>query len=109
MPRKPKTSPVVLPAIPAGLLEQFGSGPMTAKAINAATLALKKVLVERALGGETNHHLGYAAGGSKPASVTNQRNGEGAKTVLSEDSPIRIEVPRYREGSFEPLLIPKDE
>jgi putative transposase len=59
MPRKPKAQPVELPAIPAELLEQFGNGPMTAEAINAATLALKKALIERALGGEMNHHLGY--------------------------------------------------
>ena len=96
MPRKPKTPPVELPAIPAELLEQFGNGPMTAEAINAATLALKKALIERALGGEMNHHLGYAPGAAKPASVTNQRNGRGAKTVLTEDGPIRIEVPRDR-------------
>ncbi len=51
MPRKPKAQPVELPAIPAELLEQFGNGPMTAEAINAATLALKKALIERALGG----------------------------------------------------------
>jgi putative transposase len=42
MPRKLKSPPVELPAIPAELLEQFGNGPMTAEAINAATLALKK-------------------------------------------------------------------
>ena len=35
MPRKPKTPPVELPAIPAELLEQFGNGPMTAESINA--------------------------------------------------------------------------
>ncbi len=109
MPRKPKTPPVELPAIPAELLEQFGNGPMTAEAINAATLALKKALIERALGGEMNHPLGYAPGSAKPASVTNQRNGRGAKTVLTEDGPIRVEVPRDRDGSFEPLLIPKHE
>ncbi len=109
MPRKPKTPPIELPAIPAELLEQFGNGPMTSEAINAATLALKKALIERALGGEMNHHLGYAPGAAKPASVTNQRNGRGAKTVLTEDGPIRIEVPRDRDGSFEPLLIPKHE
>ncbi len=57
MPRKPKAKPVDLPAIPAELLEQFGNGPMTAEAINAATMALKKALIERALGGEMNHHL----------------------------------------------------
>ncbi len=109
MPRKPKAKPVDLPAIPAELLEQFGSGPMTAEAINAATLALKKALIEQALGGEMNHHLGYPPGAAKPATVTNQRNGSGAKTVLTEDGPIRIEVPRDRDGSFEPLLIPKHE
>ncbi|KUY87605.1 transposase [Burkholderia territorii] len=109
MPRKPKAKPVDLPAIPAALLEQFGSGPMTAEAINAATMALKKALIERALGGEMSHHLGYPPGAAKPSAVTNQRNGTGAKTVLTEDGPIRIEVPRDRDGSFEPLLIPKHE
>jgi putative transposase len=49
MPRIPKAKPADLPVIPAELLEQFGSGPMTAEAINAATLALKKALIERAL------------------------------------------------------------
>jgi transposase-like protein len=109
MPRKTKTPPAVLPAIPAELLEQFGNGPMTSEAINAATLALKKALIERALGGEMSHHLGYPAGAAKPASVTNQRNGKGAKTVLTKDGPIRIEVPRDRDGSFEPVLIAKHE
>ncbi|WP_406805425.1 IS256 family transposase [Burkholderia semiarida] len=109
MPRKPKAKPIDLPAIPAELLEQFGNGPMTAEAINAATLALKKALIERALGGEMSHHLGYPPGAAKPSAVTNQRNGSGAKTVLTEDGPIRIEVPRDRDGSFEPLLIPKHE
>ncbi|KVO78187.1 IS256 family transposase [Burkholderia ubonensis] len=109
MPRKPKAQPAALPAIPAELLEQFGNGPMTAEAINAATLALKKALIERALGGEMNHHLGYPAGSAKPTNATNQRNGKGAKTVLTEDGPIRIEVPRDRDGSFEPILIPKHE
>jgi putative transposase len=109
MPRKPKVPLAELPAIPAELLEQFGDGPMTAEAINAATMALKKALIERALGGEMNHHLGYKAGATKPANATNQRNGRGAKTVLTDDGPIRIDVPRDRDGSFEPILIPKHE
>ncbi len=56
-----------------------------------------------------NHHLGYPPGAAKPANATNQRNGKGTKTVLTEDGPIRIEVPRDRDGSFEPILIPKHE
>lgn len=46
MPRKTKTPPPVLPVIPSELLEQFGNGPMTAEAINAATLALKKAVAQ---------------------------------------------------------------
>jgi len=109
MPRKPKGKPADLPTIPAELLEQFGNGPMTAEAINAATMALKKALIERALNGEMHHHLGYAPGAPKPPAVSNQRNGTGAKTILTDDGPIRIDVPRDRDGSFEPLLIPKHE
>jgi hypothetical protein len=68
-----KAKPVDLAVILAELLEQFGSRPRTAEAINAAALALKKALIERALGGEMNHHLGYPSGGSKPETVTNQQ------------------------------------
>ncbi len=108
MPRKPKAQPADLAAI-AELLEQLGNGPMTADAINAATLAFKKALIERALGGEMNHFLGDPPGAAKPGTTTNQRNGKGTKTVLTQDGPIRIEVPRDRDGRFAPLLIPKHE
>ena len=43
----------------------------------------------------------------QPETVTNQTNGTGAETVLTEDGVIRIEVPRDRDGSVEPLLIRK--
>jgi putative transposase len=98
-----------LPKIPKELLDQFVRGPMTAEAIQDVSMAFKKALIERALGGELSHHLGYAPGGDKPATVDNHRNGSTGKTVLTEDGPLRIEVPRDREGSFEPLLIPKHE
>ena len=85
MSRKPKAPLAELPAIPAELLEQFGNGPMTADAINAASQAFKKALIERALGAEVSHHLGYPPGAAKPANVTNQRNGRSAKTILTEE------------------------
>ena len=98
-----------LPRIPQELIDQFVNGPMSAEAVNAASMAFKKALIERALGAELTHHLGYAAGADKPIDGKNHRNGASAKTVLTEDGPLRIEVPRDRTGSFEPLLIPKHE
>ena len=98
-----------LPKIPAQLLDQLVHGPMTAESIQDMTTALKKALIERALGGELSHHLGYPPGGDKTAEAGNHRNGSTGKTVLTEDGPLRIEVPRDRQGSFEPLLIPKHE
>ncbi|WP_293188203.1 hypothetical protein [Ottowia sp.] len=70
-----------LPSIPKELIDQFVSGPMTGDAVNAATVAFKKALIERALGAEMSHHLGYPNGASKPeAGTANQRNGRSAKT-----------------------------
>jgi transposase-like protein len=106
--RKPKAAPV-LPTIPKELIDQFVNGPMSAEAVNVASMAFKKALIERALGAELTHHLGYAAGTDKPCEGKNHRNGASGKTVLTEDGPLRIEVPRDRSGSFEPLLIPKHE
>jgi len=98
-----------LPKISKELLDQFVSGPMTGEAVNAASMAFKKALIERALGAELGHHLGYSNGAVKPEAVSNQRNGTSGKTVLTDDGPLRIEVPRDRDASFEPLLIPKHE
>jgi transposase-like protein len=114
MPSKKKPAAVgmtALPSIPKELIEQLtgGATPMTADQINATTMALKKALIERALGAELSHHLGYAPGSTRPEDAANQRNGKSAKTVLTEDGPLRIEVPRDRAGSFEPILIPKHE
>ena len=99
-----------LPKIPKEVLDRIATdGPMTGQQINATMMALKKALIERALGGELAHHLGYAAGAARPDDATNHRNGASAKTVQTEDGPLRIEVPRDRAGSFEPLLIGKHE
>jgi putative transposase len=96
-----------LPSIPKELVEQFLTGPMTGEAINAAGLAFKQALIEASLKAELSHHLGYGPGADKPEQLTNQRNGVTAKTVLSGDGKMRIETPRDRDGSFEPLLLPK--
>lgn len=98
-----------LPKIPKELLEQFGEGLMTAEAIEDASAAFKKALIERALHAELGHHLGYPSGAQRPEDETNQRNGKSSKTVLTGDGPLRLEIPRDRDGSFAPILIPKHE
>src|ERR1700691_3399218 len=96
-----------LPSIPRELVDQFLTGPMTGEAINAAGLAFKQALIEASLSAELSHHLGYLPGAEKPAAATNHRNGVTAKTVLTGDGKMRIETPRDRDGSLEPVLLPK--
>ena len=68
---------------------------------------LKKALIERALGAELTDHLGYEKGDPAGRGSGNSRNGASAKTVLTEDGEVQIEVPRDRAGTFEPQLIGK--
>jgi putative transposase len=68
---------------------------------------LKKSLMQRMLGAELAEHLGYEHGAEAPPVQVNRRNGTTRKTVKSEDGSFEIEVPRDREGSFEPRLIAK--
>src|SRR5207237_4573529 len=46
---------------------------------------------------------------TKAEDTTNPRNGSGGKTVLTDDGPLAIDVPRDREGTFEPRLVAKHE
>ena len=71
------------PKIPKELLDQFAPGPMTAEAIEDATIALKKALIERAPGGELSYHLGYSPEGDKRAEASNHSKGSTGTTVLT--------------------------
>jgi putative transposase len=68
---------------------------------------LKKALMERALGAELTHHLGYEKGDPVGRGSGNSRNGHSAKTVLTEDGELDLSVPRDRAGTFEPRLVAK--
>ena len=106
MPRKQKPKPT---DVPAAVLEYF-AGPtrvMTAPEVEAAMRRFKKALLETALGAELTHHLGYPPGAATPDAARNHRNGTSAKTVLTDDGAVALEVPRDRAGTFEPVLIPK--
>ena len=68
---------------------------------------LKKALMQRMLGAELTEHLGYEHGAEAPPVQTNRRNGVSRKTLKSEEGAFEIEVPRDRDGSFEPRLVAK--
>lgn len=58
------------------------------------------------MGAELGDHLGYAAGQANPEPAANQRNGKSAKTVLTSEGPLRIEVPRDRDGNDILIAVP---
>lgn len=69
---------------------------------------LAKAVLERALDAELTEHLGYEKGESVPAERRgNSRNGSSRKTLKSEHGDLDIRVPRDRNGSFEPQIVPK--
>ena len=108
--RKTLVRETPLTPVPAEILDQFvRDGPITPEELDGAVRRFKKALIERALGSELTHHLGYPPGGTKPDETTNHRNGTSGKTVLTDDGPVAIEVPRDRQGTFEPRLIGKHE
>ena len=74
---------------------------------NGLLKQLTKRLVERTLEAELTDHLGCEPHAPQGRGTGNNRNGKGHKTVQCESGAIQIEVPRDRNGSFEPQLIKK--
>jgi len=74
---------------------------------NGLLKQLTKRLVERTLEAELTDHLGYEPHEQKGRGTGNSRNGKGRKAVQSETGEIDIQVPRDRNGTFEPKLVKK--
>ena len=83
----------------AGGLKLTGDGGLLGK--------LTKMVVEGALEGELDDHLGYERNDPAGRNGENSRNGYRAKTVLTDTGPVEISVPRDRDSSFEPRIIAK--
>tara|TARA_B110000008_G_scaffold235374_1_gene240186 strand:+ start:165 stop:1364 length:1200 start_codon:yes stop_codon:yes gene_type:complete len=82
-------------------LKSFKDG----KELDSFLQQLQKRATEKILEGELDAHLDYAK--NQPAQSTNRRNGYGTKTIKNSYGEAEIKVPRDREGSFDPQLIPK--
>jgi len=68
---------------------------------------LTKQVLETALEAEMTEHLGYEPHDPAGHHSGNSRNGTRPKTVLTEIGPVELEVPRDRDASFEPQIVPK--
>jgi transposase-like protein len=69
--------------------------------------ALIKAALERGLQAELGDHLGYDRGDPEASLFSNSRNGTTPKTLASQVRAFALDVPRDREGSFTPRLVPK--
>ena len=93
--------------VPDVVLDHFApAGMLDAADVEAATQRFKKALLERALGAELQHHLTQEAGAAAPDAPANHRNGTSAKTVLTDAGAVPLAIPRDRQGTFAPVLIP---
>jgi hypothetical protein len=70
---------------------------------------LTKALIERAMGAKLTHHLGYEEHAPEGRGSGNNRNGTSRKKVQGDFGAVEIEVPRDRNGTFEPRIIAKHE
>jgi putative transposase len=74
---------------------------------NGLLKQLTKALLERAMQAEITHHLGYQKHDAAGNNSGNSRNGKSKKTLKGDFGTLPIEVPRDRNSSFEPRIVPK--
>ena len=96
--------------IPDELIDQLlgeYQGPEQLTGPDGLINQLRKRLIERAAGAELEQHLGYPTRAEPPEGQPNRRNGTSQKTLRTVDGPVRVELPRDRDASFEPRIVPK--
>jgi len=97
-------------AVPSALLDSLLADykkPEDLIGENGLLKQLTKLLVERALDAEMAEHLGHGKNEPVANPAGNTRNGRSRKTLKGDFGELPIEIPRDRQGSFEPQLIPK--
>lgn len=89
------------------LLDSLVQGLQTEEDINQVLRELSKGLFERVLEAEMTDHLGHESGGEVINAKGNTRNGTNTKTLKGDLGEIELDVPRDRQGEFEPQLVKK--
>lgn len=100
-------APVVDRQVVAELVAAAQADGMPLSGEGGLLAQLTKIVFESSLEGEMDAHLGYSKHDAAGRDGGNSRNGTRSKTVLTEAGPVEIEVPRDRDGSFEPKIVRK--
>lgn len=94
--------------IPKELLsKEFLSQFKTADEVDAFLRKLHTHVYEQMLEGEMDNHLGYEKNSPDGNNTGNSRNGKYQKTIQSEYGEATLNVPRDREGQFDPIVVPR--
>ncbi len=107
VPSASASTPVVDRRVVAELVAAAQAEGMPLSGEGGLLAQLTKIVFESSLEGEMDAHLGYGKHDPAGRDGGNSRNGTRAKTVLTEAGPVEIEVPRDRDGSFEPQIVRK--
>ena len=100
--------PVGVPAeLVDGLMAKVAAEGLELLGENGVLAQLTKTILERALDEELTDHLGYERGDPAGRGSGNSRNGSTPKRVLTEVGAVDLDVPRDRNGSFDPVIVPK--
>ena len=89
------------------LAAEFAKHVKTEQDLSELSAMLTKLTVETALNAELDDHLGYEKHAPAGRNSGNSRNGKSSKTLKGQHGEVQIEVPRDRNGSFEPQLVRK--
>jgi len=90
------------------LMEQTEAGKTTYSDVNRMLEELRKKMVQKLLDKEFEEHMKYKKGSHEEKETDNRRNGKGTtKRVKTNDGEYDITMPRDRDGSFEPVIVPK--
>jgi transposase-like protein len=92
-------------AIAEAVVREFG--PRTADEAQEALRSVFGPMIEQMLKAELEAHLGYPSNDKSPKEGDNRRNGYTPKRVRTSAGELEISVPRDRDGSFEPVVVPK--
>jgi transposase-like protein len=88
-------------------LQEIARTAKTLDDITAIQQELFKQTLETCLKAELDNHLGYSKHSPKGYNSGNSRNGYSGKTLKTKEGELEIQTPRDRNGTFEPLLVPK--